>query len=93
MRHESCVHRSDQRFFMKSSNLCPPRAWVGRGGGGGGGEWVVDELLNCPCRDRAADKLGHRAVTSSYPGKFKRLLSGILFLMLLTIKIRKLVLK
>ena len=65
----------------------------GGGGGGGGGEWVVDELLNCPCRDRAADKLGHRAFTSSYPGKFKRLLSGILFLMLLTIKIRKLVLK
>ena len=54
---------------------------------------MVDELLNCPCRDRAADKLDHRDVTSSYPGKFKRLLSGILFLMLLTIKIRKLVLK
>ena len=55
--------------------------------------WVVDELLNCPCRDRAADKPEHRDVASSYPGKFKRLLSGILFLMLLTIKIRKLVLK
>ena len=46
-----------------------------------------DKFFNCSYRDRAADELGHRDVTSGYPGKFKRLLSGILFLMLLTKKI------
>ena len=34
-----------------------------------------------------ADELGHRDVTSSYLGKFKTLLSGISFLILLTKKI------
>ena len=56
-------------------------------GWGGGGEWLDNELLNCSCRDRVADELGHRDVTSSYPGKFKTLLSGISFLILLTKKI------
>ena len=37
-----------------------------------GGEWVGDELLNCSRRDRGADELGHRDVTSSYTGKFNK---------------------
>ena len=53
----------------------------------GRGSGLVDELLNCSRRDCVADELGHRDVTSSYPRKLKMLLSGILFLMLLTRKI------
>ena len=49
--------------------------------------WLVYEILNFSRRDRVADELGHRDATSSYPGKLKTLLSGILFLMLLTRKI------
>ena len=47
-----------------------------------------DDLLDLSYRDRAADVLGHRDVTSNYPGKFKRFLWEKIVLMLLTEKFR-----
>ena len=57
----------DQRFFMKSFNLCP-KGW----GGGGGSGWVMNSSIAPVGIRRGADELGHRDVTSSYTGKFNK---------------------
>ena len=47
------------------------------GGGGGGGGGRLNEFVTRSFRDRVANQLGHRDVTSSYPGNSSKLRASL----------------